>query len=333
MTPRTGRFVSLICGLALMATTTATGQSVTTFTTLTFTPNPGGGVLVSWPAVPRVKGYTLSRVKEEDGCCASSIDLAATQHWFVDGLPVQGTYQYTLTGYFLGFGSASIQGTYYFGILDPPPVTRGRVTVVTPCTPMKQIGAPPPNTVKQATTSTATRARVVWDPVAGAVAYKVERSPDRVTWTDLGCLPVTLAEYWDVTRTDLPPTATVYPGGTYVYKVTAYQADGAAGWNSGSVRLSNMLQPGGLSAQRVGNQVTLCWSYGQPGGYPAADRFVITSSYGTNLQVPGTSKCYTVLGVPDGLHTFQVGSAYRAIPTMLESPVAGRRSISVQVSP
>ncbi|MFN0179047.1 MAG: hypothetical protein ACKVZ0_09620 [Gemmatimonadales bacterium] len=327
-----GRLARLVCGLGLMAATTAAAQSMTTFTTLTFTPNPGGGVLVSWPAVPKVKSYTLSRVKEEDGCCASAIDLPATQLSFVDGLPVQGTYQYTLTGHFLRFGSASIQGTYYFGILDPPPVTRGRVSVVTACNPARQAGAPPPNTVKQFTTNTATRAQVIWEPVAGAVAYKLERSADRVTWTELGCLPVS-DRYWDYTRTDVPPTATIYPGGTYFYKVTAYQADGAAGWNSGSARLLNMLQPGALSAQRVGNQVTLCWSYGQPGGYPAADRFVITSSYGTNLQVPSTSKCYTLLGVPDGLHTFQVGSAYRAIPTMLESPVATRRSISVQVSP
>jgi hypothetical protein len=327
-----GRLASLVCGVALMAATTATGQSTTTFTTLTFTANPGGGVLVSWPAVPKVKSYTLSRVKEEDGCCASSIDLPATQLSFVDGLPVPGTYQYTLTGHFLRLGSASIQGTYYFGILDPPPVTRGRVTVVTPCTPRKQTGAPPPNSVRQPTTNTATRALVLWEPVPGAVAYKLERSADRATWTDLGCLPVT-DRYWDYTRTDLPPAATIYPGGTYVYKVTAVQADGAAGWNSGTVTLLNMLQPAGLSTQRVGNQVTLCWSYGVPGGYPAADRFVITSSYGTNLQVPGTSKCYTLLGVPDGLHTFQVGSVYRAIPTMLESPVATRRSISVQVSP
>lgn len=327
---RAGRVAALVCAVGLVATPAA-GQSQTTFTILTFTANPGGGVLVSWPAVPKARGYTLSRVKEEDGCCAWSVDLAPAQLSVADGLPVPGTYQYTLTAHVGRAGSASVQGTYYFAILDPPPPNRGRVTVITPCTPMKQIGGPPPASVQQHHTGKPTQVTLLWPRVPEAVVYKVERSPDRATWTELACLPAT-DRYYDQTRTDVDPSATIWPGRSYVYRVTAYQANGAAGWNSGDARLPNIYQPNGLRALRVGNQVTLCWSFGVSGVAPPG-RFVITSSYGTNVHVADTSKCHVLLGVPDGLHTFRVGSAYRGAPAMLESPVAGRPSISVNVSP
>jgi len=323
--------LATVAGWLVLAASSARGQSITTYSAITFTPNPGGGVVVSWVAVPKAAAYQLTRFKEDDGCCNWSTSVAGTTLSILDGITAPGVYQYTVTAKYLRTTGPSVQGTYYLVALDPPPLTRRSVTVVTACTPAQQLGGPPPPTAT-ARSYTATSANVAWDPVAGAVAYHLERAlSGGSTWTDLGCLPSSQTDYKEKTRTDLP--STIYPGLRYVYKVTAFQSDGAAGWNSAHVTLGLMANPRSLTFTRTGNMVQLCWTFSVSSSTPAPTRFAIPSSYGTNFSVSGHGRCTTIYGAPDGTDIFQVGSMYDASPVMLETTPANRPSITVQVTP
>ncbi len=315
-TMTTARLGCLVTGLTLAWAPSALGQSMIS-PGITFTPNPGGGIVVAWPAVSQAAGYRLTRVKEEDPCCAWTVDLGSTTLSVVDGLTVPGTYQYAVTARLRRATSVTIEGTYYFAILDPPPMNRRAVTIVTACTPAQQTGGYPPSSVSSGT-NTPTKALINWAAVPGTAAYKVERSSDQVNWTDLGCLPASQTWFSEVTRTDVSSAATVWPGRMYTYKVTAYSATGAAGWNSTRVWLPIMRQPSNVTAQRTGNAVLLCWLSVHP------DRHVIATSYGTDIQISGASTCRQMLGVPDGLQTFWVGSVYYGSPGLLEPPVNTR---------
>jgi len=328
-------------------TSSVWGQSTTTSPAITFVPNRRGGVTVSWQAMAKAAGYRITRFKEDDTCCNSTVDVPATTLSILDAISVPGVYQYTVTAVYRSTITAmsrsltgpSVQGTYDLIAFDQEALIAQRVdrlslTVVTACTPMQQIGGPSPPSVQttrgEYAYSEATAAKVRWDAVNGAVAYKLERAPSGGSnWTDLGCLPSARTSYTDLARYDVPPEATVYPGWRYTYKVTAYQSNGAAGWNSASVTLATMRNPGGLSYTRTGNQVKLCWIGISAPSTP--NRYIITSSYGTNFST--SNRCADVYGVPDGTQTFQVGSGYRASGGFLSTSLASRPSITVVISP
>jgi len=324
--------ISWMIGSLTLAASVAHGQSMTAYSAITFTPNLGGGVVVSWVAVPKATTYHLTRSKEDDACCDWSVDVPGTTLSVIDGISAAGVYQYTVTAKYRLITGPSVQGTYILVALDPAPIKFRSPTVMTACTPMEESGGPPPGAVI-GTPWSATSLSVGWDAVGGAVAYKLERAPlGGSTWTDLGCLPSSQTAYGDKTDTSLP--ATILPAGTYTYKVTAYQSNGASGWNSTRVTLGRMANPWGLTFTRTGNQVKLCWSFNGSAQAPEPNRFLITSSYGTNFSADGhLSRCATVYGVPDGTQVFQVGSGYYALPVMLETALAYRPSVTVVVSP
>jgi hypothetical protein len=302
------------------------------------------GLLVSWPAVPRASAYRIDRVKEGDPCCNYSVTVAGSTTSIPDAVSpsVEGAYQYTVTATIPNYPQVALQGSYYQYVLEAPPINRRNPTIVTPCTPAQITGGVPPATVTGMLAAT-TNVSITWAAVPDAVGYLVERE-NRVakgTWYTLGCLPASQTAFSERTRSDVPPDQTPYPqyGAVYKYKITAFTAAGAAGWNSGTVSMQAMSPPSALTATRTGNSVKLCWS-AAGNQYTRPSRFRITSSYGSDFTLLATTGYYsgcsttdgtTVLGVPIGTWTFKVTSLYYAIPNFLEYQFGP--SVSVTVVP
>ncbi len=301
------------------------------------------GLLVSWPAVPKASSYRIDRVKEGDPCCNYSVTVGGSTTSIPDAVSpsVEGAYQYTVTATIPNYPQIALQGSWYQYVLERAPIGRLNPRIVTPCTPSQTTGGVPTTTVSGQLAST-TNVSISWAAVPDAAGYLVERENRHAygTWYRLGCLPASQTYFTERTRSDVPPDETPYPqyGALYKYKITAFTAAGAAGWNSGTVTMQSMNPPAGLTATRTGNSVKLCWN-AAGNAYSRPSRFRVTSSYGSDFSVIassgynsscGTTDGTTVLGVPIGTWTFKVTSLYYAIPSFLETTGPG---VSVTVAP
>lgn len=303
--------------------------------TVTVTMGPRGPV-VTWPAVPRARGYRASRWHVDDAnCCntTSGSSPTATSPWQDQPLPRDGPYLYrvvaeTPAGPLVGETRFAYRMPGASANPDPfapsTPTATGNPTP--PTTGAGALGQSPrrgsttaPNAPAasgfQIRNPTPTTAQFAFDVVPSAVGYRIRRSVSgNGAWTD-------------VTPTPIPPSGdpgivTLFPNvldapldyrQTYTYELHALQPDGTYGTTTLTHTPPAPADPSGFFAVAAGpGEVYLDWN-----SVPGVATYRISgpgTGPGGSISAPETvgrsTNQYRLTGVPAGRQSWTIASEY-----------------------
>jgi hypothetical protein len=286
-------------------------------------------VAVSWDAVSGARAYTVDRTRTDDAaCCIAHSGLITTPSWNDGGLEAGQEYSFAITAlYFDGrIGSTEVVAATPYPALPsvrmvrditPLPAAEG-ILRYTPCA-QKGTGGPGPASVYPAA-GTPAGAVFSFSAVPGnGMNYVIDRALEGNTtsWTFVGSTcggpsPV-------VVSTDKISvhdwSGGVTPNGLYVYRITAVNSNGDAGWNSYHFSVPCVYGPV-MKSTRVGSTVTISWTFGGTcygfSGTPGPDSYTLTSEYGfTKTKNTYGWSSETLYGVPVGTHTYSMVGNYR----------------------
>jgi hypothetical protein len=159
------------------------------------TPASAGTINVSWTSVDGATRYRVERSMDGVSDWVPVAEVDASVVTFVDdGLAANVTYYYRVTSIAAALASA------------PSDVASATT-----------LPAPPPTPVVTVTLSSSSEITLSWSDVAGETGYRIERSTDGLTWTEIGTTGADVTSYAD---------GGLAPSTTYSYRVFASNLGG-----------------------------------------------------------------------------------------------------------
>lgn len=178
---------------------------------------------------------------------------------------------------------------------------------------------PPAPTGVVSTALSTTQIKTTWLNVAGETGYKIERSADGSSWSQIGTTAANVLAYTD---------ATAVADTVYHYRVKAYNLAGTGEASSGTTTRSLLAAPAGLTAEAVSTtEIDLEWDDSSTETGYKLEKLAGTAwvQVGTNLAADTTS--YNVTGLVAGtaysfrLHAINDGGASAAGTTAVATTV------------
>ena len=298
-------------------------------------------IAVSWDGVGGTKGYTVDRVRTDSAsCCVAHSGLITMPSWTDGSLESGREYAYTITAL---YSDGRVGSTQVIAATPMPALPAVRLpkdadklasteTILRYTACSEKNAGPGPSRIDPQP-GTPGGAKFTWPTMGSGMQYVVDRAPEgTTTWTLVGSTcggPSPVYPLYNGTVYIRDLAGGITPSSRYVYRVTAVDSKGSAGWNTYHFTAPCRALPAPV-ATPAGSSVTLTWTSGsscnsEPSASP--DSYTITTSFGYTKTVSEYAALKDIIyGVPLGTHTFTVVGNYR--PGVSTAPASVQATVA-----